>query len=102
MYTVNEDYVHTFAGNPLDRGQHLRRDEAALQALQDASSSRFLLFYQLKVATQATGQLAWIAHGELPFQPRQLVFLGLDNGVGRFAVSIEEASCVGCIDALSD
>ena len=102
MYTVNEDFVHTFAGNPLDRGQHLRRDKAALQALQDASSSRFLLFYQLKVATQATGQLAWIAHGELPFTPRQLVFLGLDNGVGRFAVSIEEASCVGCIDAFSD
>ena len=56
MYTVNEDFVHTFAGNPLDRAQHLRRDEAALGALH-ASSSRFLVFHQLKVATQATGQL---------------------------------------------
>ena len=44
MYTVNADFVHTFAGNPLDRGQHLRKDEAALQALQKASSSRVLPF----------------------------------------------------------
>jgi NAD+ diphosphatase len=102
MYTVNADFVHTFAGNPLDRGQHLRKDEAALQALQNASSSRFLLFHQLKVATQAAGQLAWISHDEVPVAPRQLVFLGLDNGEGRFAASVEEATCVGSIAAFSD
>ena len=53
MYTVDPNFVHTFAGNPLDRAQHLRKDQAALGALQRSDTSRFLVFHQLKVATNA-------------------------------------------------
>ena len=58
MYTVDSNFVHTFAGNPLDRAQHLRKDQAALGALQRSDTSRFLVFHQLKVATNAAGSLA--------------------------------------------
>ena len=47
-------------GNPLDRAHHLRKDQAALDALQRSDTSRFLVFHQLKVATNAAGSLAWI------------------------------------------
>ena len=26
MYTVDSSFIHTFAGNPLDRAQNLRKD----------------------------------------------------------------------------
>ena len=60
MYTVDSNFVHTFAGNPLDRAQHLRKDPAELAALQQSSESRFLPFHKLKVATNRTASLAWV------------------------------------------
>ncbi len=102
MYTVDSNFVHTFAGNPLDRAQHLRKDQAALGALQRSDTSRFLVFHQLKVATNAAGSLAWIPQSALPSELKSLVFLGLKNGAGRFAASLTAEVTPSPIEAFSD
>jgi NAD+ diphosphatase len=90
MYTVDSNFVHTFAGNPLDRAQHLRKDPAELAALQQSSESRFLPFHKLKVATNRTASLAWVKKHHLPVNADQFVFLGLHDGLGHCAVSVRE------------
>ena len=102
MYTVDSNFVHTFAGNPLDRAQHLRKDQAALGALQRSDTSRFLVFHQLKVATNASGSLAWIPQSALPSELKSLVFLGLKNGAGHFAASLAAEVTPSPIEAFSD
>ena len=68
MNIMDPTLVHTFAGNPLDRAQHLRKDPVALEALQHSDSSRFLLFHKLKVATDSNGSLAWVRSCFLAFR----------------------------------
>ncbi len=87
---VVPDTVHTFAGNPLDRGEALRRDEANIAALVDDPASLFLPFHRLNVAAAAADRLAWVRREELGDEPDgQLVLLGVLDGVARFAVNIE-------------
>ena len=102
MYAVDSNFVHTFAGNPLDRAHHLRKDQATLDALQRSDTSRFLIFHQLKVATDAAGGLAWIPPNALPSELRSLVFLGLKNGRGHFAASLATQVTQSPIEAFSD
>lgn len=102
MYTIDSNFVHTFAGSPLDRAQHLRKDDKALQVLKQARESRFLLFHRLNVATDNDNQLAWITPKELPATLGETVFLGLHNGSARFAASAEKPDLVGDINRFSD
>lgn len=98
MYTADPNFVHTFAGNPLDRAQHLRKDDAVLNTLRQAEDSQYLLFHRLKVATDAQGNLAWLSpaqlfdaqifKGQLSAELGQEVFLGLANGRGHFALDL--------------
>src|SRR6056300_912435 len=90
MYTVDSNFVHTFAGNPLDRGQQIRKDDGELAKLSQADDSRFLLLHKLKVATNERGNLAWISPQELPESVHTQVFLGLQEGSGRFAASVPD------------
>lgn len=83
---------HVFAGNPFDRGEAQRRDEAWLDAQAKEPQSRFLPIWQLNFLVQAepSMQLGWlgsadVAHIELPVPP---VFLGLLDGVSHFAIDI--------------
>ena len=102
MYTNDSNFTHTFAGNPLDRAQHLRKDEATLSDLKKAKESRFLLFHQLKVGTTAAGGLAWVAPLALPQDIAEIVFLGLHNGQGRFAASVASADPIAEVESFSD
>ena len=90
MNIIDPTFVHTFAGNPLDRAQHLRKDAVALEALQHSTSSRFLLFHKLNVATDAGGSLAWVTQDQLPWPLGQVVFLGLQNEQGHFAATLND------------
>ena len=81
----------TFAGSPLDRASHLRRDAAWLQAQLESESSRFLAFHRLNVLIK-TGkpELAW-AHAGLKSSMDArtgAVFLGLIDGVAHFALDL--------------
>ncbi len=73
-----------FTGNPLDRADHLRRDEAAIQGARMHPAARFLILHDLKPCM--TGDdLFWARRSEVPDGPQ--VFLGLDfDGAPRFAV----------------
>ncbi len=83
------DLVHTFAGNPLDRGEALRRDETTLSNLADAADSRFLAFHKLKVLLEDPQTLAWLPRAELP-EHGQVVFLGSDGEHARFAAEVTQ------------
>ena len=79
--------VHTFAGNPLDRGESIRRDESAIEALAQNPNSQFLAFHQLKVLVADSQALVWQPRAQLP-EHGQTVFLGIHEEVARFAVNI--------------
>ena len=84
--------VHTFAGNPLDRGEALRRDEADVAALKQHPNSRFLIFANLRVNVTEDQSLNWQSAAALTDEERaNAIFLGtlseaesdsLDPGTG--------------------
>lgn len=106
MNIIDPAFVHTFAGNPLDRAQHLRKDPVALEALQHSDNSLFLLFHKLNVATDAGGSLAWVTQNQLPWPLGQVVFLGIQNKQGHFAATLSEDhtadDLIGDIAAFTD
>ena len=83
---------HIYAGSPLDRAAHLRKNPDALNALMANPESRMLPVWQLKtLVTAAPGTtLAWQAIDGLAdgAASREVIFLGLDGDAGRFAVGI--------------
>ncbi|MEQ8485476.1 MAG: NAD(+) diphosphatase [Pseudomonadales bacterium] len=87
-------YVHTFAGNPLDRGDARRRDPAWLDAAARAPDSRILPLHKLNVLVDGLGptpRLAWLKHDDVRWLDLNVppVFLGLDGeGVAHFAQDI--------------
>ncbi len=83
---TNLQLLPGFTGNPLDRADHMRRDEAAVQAARMNPSARFLIFTDLKPLMNADGSdLYWARRSEIP--SGQSIFLGLDtDGSPRFAV----------------
>ena len=88
-------HSHVFAGSRLDRAAHLRRDEAALEALQKAPGSRLLPLWRLRglIALEPAPALAWQPMArleEFAGEGKELIFLGLDEaGAGCFAVGLE-------------
>ncbi|XOV82520.1 MAG: NAD(+) diphosphatase [bacterium] len=87
------NHVHTFAGNPLDRAESIRRDENAIQALVQAQESVFLTFHKLKVAMDADHNLAWQRQEELSALSEHIVadpiLLGIRDNVAHFAANID-------------
>tara|TARA_A100001037_G_scaffold303204_1_gene336663 strand:+ start:13227 stop:14168 length:942 start_codon:yes stop_codon:yes gene_type:complete len=84
---------HIFAGSPLDRAAHLRKDPAALEALLGHPESRILPLWQLKplVTSGPSTSLAWQSADKLTEvnTSEEVIFLGLDGDAGRFATGIE-------------
>ncbi len=84
--------VHTFAGNPLDRAEAQRRDDAWLSAVAADTSSRFLPFSDLEVLVRdgPPPGLGWIpgaALRGLEVEEPPLL-LGLAAGVAHFALDV--------------
>ena len=83
---------HPFAGNPLDRGERERRDEAWIEAARRAAGSRFLPFSDLQVVLDERPQpaLGWLSAKRLQAlaPDAETLFLGLLNGVAHFAVDL--------------
>jgi NAD+ diphosphatase len=84
------EFKHTYAGNPYDRGEPLRRSEETVASMQADASSRFLTFHNLNVATQDDA-LAWLAQPEASaLQANQTILLGVHEGVAHFAIDVKE------------
>lgn len=92
-----------FSGNPLDRAESRRNDEAWLARQAKAPTARFLAFVNLKPVMETAPGLApaWfspervdaaLASGAAP------VFLGLDGAAARFAVALEADHAAGLLD----
>ncbi len=86
--------IHTFAGNPLDRGDVERRDPEWLKASARAPETRYLPLHQLNVLVDGRGgtpRLGWLRHKDLAPLDVNVppVFLGLDEeGVAHFAQDV--------------
>ena len=83
---------HPFAGNPLDRGERERRDEAWIEASGRAAGSRFLPFRNLEVLLHDRPQpgLGWLGTERIrSLAPdAEPMFLGLLQEVSHFAVDL--------------
>ena len=60
--------IHTFSGNPFDRGDNERRDPAWLEDSQGDKASLFLPFWQLSVLVRHDPdlELGWLNGDRLP------------------------------------
>lgn len=86
-------YPHTFSGNPLDRADAMRRDEAAIAAAANHPDSRYLLLWNLNVLTiadPAGPSLGWLRQADIARLNIELppVLLGLSDGVAHFALDV--------------
>ena len=89
-------HVHRFAGNPLDRGEQERRDEAWIEAVARDGASRFLPFRKLDVlvADHPHPRLGWLRTDQLrTLAPdARPLLLGLLEGVAHFAVDLTDSA----------
>ncbi len=86
--------THTFAGNPLDRGDAQRRDPEWLEDAARDRASRFLPMWQLNVLVQdgSGTRLGWLSPGEIERLEIRVppVFLGLLDGLAHFAIDVSQ------------
>ena len=96
---------HPFAGNPLDRGERERRNEAWIAAAGQAAGSRFLPFNDLEVLiddARPQPRLGWLDADRIrSLAPGvEPLFLGLLEGAAHFAVDLSrDAAAVARIAA---
>ncbi len=91
--------THIFAGNPLNRGEKERRDEAWIRSKALDSGSKFLPLWDSRVLISDTPQLelGWLdlsALVEAGFDWEPL-FLGLQGETAHFAVDLYQKAEVG-------
>ena len=78
---------HTFAGNPIDRGDALRRDESEIADLMSSDNARVLILAGLDPlitdSNDTTAKLGWLSHKNASVlvgkQPNLATFLGVDE-----------------------
>lgn len=96
----------TFGGSRLDRAAQLRGDAAALA--QKMAGGQVLAICRGRVPVSAAGALVWVAaDAPLLRDAKPPVFLGMDDGVPRFAADIppartEGAPPAGILDPTAD
>lgn len=86
-------YPHTFSGNPLDRADAMRRDDAVVAAAAAHPDSRYLLLWNLNVLTIADPdgpRLGWLNQADAARLGIDLppILLGLEGGVAHFALDV--------------
>lgn len=94
--------MNVFAGNPLDRAQKERLDEAWLAASLADARSRYLPLHKLDVLVKKDGSgLAWARRGLLERlgEGASPILLGLRDGIAHYAVDVssleDPASALG-------
>src|SRR4051794_14675725 len=85
------DGGHIYTGNPLDRAEGHRTDEAWVTTQREHPQARFLAMRALHAAVRPgdAPRLAWSAREALgAVEDDQLVLLGIEDGVPHFAVAV--------------
>ena len=85
----------TFGGNQLDRAALLRQDHAAIDAFKNQADATVLPLWDLRglIDVEFDPVLAWQPLKQLRYycpDDSELLFLGLDDGIPRFAISLED------------
>ncbi len=91
VYAARVSSALVFAGNPLDRANHRRRDAAWIAAQLEREESRFLPFWRLNVLVKSEKpELAWATAAIRSAQDARTgaVLLGVCDHVAHFAVDI--------------
>ena len=91
VYAARVSSALVFAGSPLDRANHRRRDAAWIAAQLEREESRFLPFWRLNVLVKSQKpELAWATSAIRSVQdPRTgAVLLGVREHVAHFAVDL--------------
>ena len=82
--------THVYAGNPLNRGDHERRDEEWLDVNSKASTSKFLPLWEntVMIPIGSEAGLGWLNGDDIQRLGIEVegVFLGLRNGTPHFVV----------------
>lgn len=85
---------HTFAANPLDRGEAERRDEGWIEAQAQNPNSQFLPFSELNVllGDDPGPTLGWLAPDGIPSDGAVSTptMLGMMDGATHFAIEVNE------------
>ena len=95
--------VHTFSGNPLDREDAGRRDDAWIDTARDDDSTRFLALSNLNVPIEGES-LHWLHRDDFEASDVEgALLLGSAEGAARFVVDLssENASADRYVDARS-
>mgnify|MGYP001167663044 FL=1 len=91
-----QGYGHVFSGNPLDRGEKERRDEAKLHEMTKHISSKFLPLRNLDLLVNTSDEpsLYWVNKDELARQNVESapIFLGIMNERYHYAINVSENS----------
>ena len=82
-------FDHTFSGNPLDRAEPQRRDEAWLDAARHSDDARFLPFWKLNVLVR-DAHLGWLTAAQVADVTieGEPVLLGIRDGAAHYAIDV--------------
>lgn len=84
--------IHTFAGNTLDRGDAVRRDQQLIDAAANHQDSLFLAFYNLDVLVHDDKgiNLGWLSQSDIGnlFITVPPILLGMRDGIAYFAIDL--------------
>ena len=86
MFSFN----HTFAGNPLDRAESIRRDDNKINELIHSSEGKYLVFDRLRVLVDDNNNLSWVLRSELPIIAPEPTLLGFLDQTPHFAIDLTD------------
>ncbi len=79
-----------FSGNPLDRADHLRKDEATLGDMMREQDARLMVTVDGKILSDPVGAIYWLTHRQCAYLPvGTTIFLGLEGGAPRYAAALD-------------
>ena len=83
---------HTFAGNPLDRAEHQRRDASWVEARESDPDTRFLPLRKLDVLLEGEdpARLAWVSGDAAIGLEGPRFLLGLQDEITHFAIDVSD------------
>lgn len=79
-----------FSGNPLDRADHLRKDDATMGDMMQQPDARLMLLVDGKILSDPVGAISWLTYRQCAYLPLGTrIFLGLQDGAPRYAADLE-------------
>lgn len=79
-----------FSGNPLDRADHLRKDDATMGDMMRQPDARLMLLLNGQILSDPVGAISWLTYRQCAYLPLGTrIFLGLQDGAARYAAALE-------------